>query len=142
MSAPFTTAAQLGGEPVFLVLTGADSLSAEEVFLVSVLAQLSGTVIARLELIAAERVNSQLVATLNAELESTVATLAKIMEVHRRLNEIVASAGETGIAEALSATCGCSPTRYAAWLREVRYSTQTWSRGWWAASGRPAHWTA
>jgi PAS domain S-box-containing protein len=96
----------LGGEPVFLVVTGADSLSAEEVFLLSVLAQLSGTVIARLELIAAERVNSQLVARLNAELESTVATLTKIMEVHRRLNEIVASAGEAGIAETLHQLTG------------------------------------
>jgi PAS domain S-box-containing protein len=88
-------------EPVFLVVTGRESLTPEEIFLLSVLAQLSGTVIAKLELIAAERVNSRQVTELNAELESTVATLTKIMEVHRGLNEIVTSAGEAGIAATL-----------------------------------------
>jgi PAS domain S-box-containing protein len=102
----FPLMSRLGGEPVFLVVTVRDPLSAEEVFLLSVLAQLSGTVIARLELIAAERVNSQLVATLNAELNSTVSTLTKIMEVHRRLNEIVATAGAPGIAETLHQLTG------------------------------------
>jgi PAS domain S-box-containing protein len=102
----FPLTSQLGGEPVFLVTASAESLSAEEVFLLTVLAQLSGTVIARLELIAGERANSQLVATLNAELESTVSTLTKIMEMHHRLNEIVASGGETGIAETLHQLTG------------------------------------
>ena len=87
--------------PVFLVTAGARPPSDEETFLLSVLAQLCGTVIAKLELIAAERANIQRVATLNAELESTVSTLTKIMETHRRLNEIVATAGETGIAMTL-----------------------------------------
>ena len=41
------------------------------------------------------------VAALNAELSSTISTLTKITEIHRRLNEIVASAGEAGIAETL-----------------------------------------
>ncbi len=61
------------GGPVFLVVIGSESLTHEEIFLLSVLAQLCGTVIARLEL----------------------------LEVHRRLNEVVTSAGEAGIAEAL-----------------------------------------
>ena len=87
--------------PVFLVTVGTGPPSDEETFLLSVLAQLCGTVIAKLELIAAERANIQRVATLNAELESTVSTLTKIMETHRRLNEIVATAGETGIAMTL-----------------------------------------
>ena len=91
----------LAPEPVFLMVFGGQSLSDEEIFLLSVLAQLSGTVIARLELIAAERVTNERVAALNAELESTVSTLTRIMEIHRRLNEIVANAGETGIAETL-----------------------------------------
>lgn len=91
----------LAPEPVFLMVFGGQSLSDEEIFLLSVLAQLSGTVIARMELIAAERVTNERVAALNAELESTVSTLTRIMEVHRRLNEIVASAGETGVAETL-----------------------------------------
>ena len=87
--------------PLFLVTAGTKPPSDEETFLLSVLAQLCGTVIAKLELIAAERTNIQRVATLNAELESTVSTLTKIMETHRRLNEIVATAGETGIAMTL-----------------------------------------
>jgi signal transduction histidine kinase len=76
-----------GLEPVFLIVAGSQPLSEEETFLLSVLAQLSGTVIAKLEL--------------NAELESTISTLTKIMETHHRLNEIVATAGESGIAETL-----------------------------------------
>ena len=87
--------------PVFLVTVGTEPLSDEETFLLSVLAQLCGTVIAKLELIAAERASTQRVAALNAELESTVSTLTKIMEIHRRLNEIVATAGEMGIATTL-----------------------------------------
>lgn len=90
-----------GPEPVFLMIAGSKSLSEEETFLLSVLAQLSGTVIAKLELISAERANAQRVATLNAELESTISTLTKIMETHHRLNDIVANAGEAGIAETL-----------------------------------------
>lgn len=87
--------------PVFLVTVGTEPLSEEETFLISVLAQLCGTVIAKLELIAAERASTQRAAALNAELESTVSTLTKIMETHRRLNEIVAAAGEMGIATTL-----------------------------------------
>jgi sugar diacid utilization regulator len=87
--------------PVFLVTVGTEPPSEEETFLISVLAQLCGTVIAKLELIAAERAGAQRVAALNAELESTVSTLTKIMETHRRLNEIVATAGEKGIATTL-----------------------------------------
>lgn len=87
--------------PIFLVTVGTEPLSDEEVFLLSVLAQLCGTVIAKLELIAAERASTQRIASLNADLESTVSTLTKIMETHRRLNEIVAAAGEMGIAMTL-----------------------------------------
>ncbi len=53
------------GEPVFLVVIGGDSLTSEEIFLLSVLAQLCGTVIAKLELIAAERVNARRIAELS-----------------------------------------------------------------------------
>src|SRR5215470_16243162 len=97
----FPLTSPLAREPVYLMIAGSEPLSAEETFLLSVLAQLCGTVIAKLELIAAERANTQRVATLNAELESTVSALTRIMEIHRRLNEIVADAGEMGIAETL-----------------------------------------
>jgi PAS domain S-box-containing protein len=97
----FPVNSRRAGEPVFLVVTGGEAPTAEETFLLSVLAQLCGTVIAKLELIAAERVNAGRVAELNAELASTVTTLTKIMEIHHRLNAIVTSAGEAGIAETL-----------------------------------------
>ena len=97
----FPLAPQPARDPVFLVIDGTEPLSDEETFLLSVLAQLCGIVIAKLELIGAERANAQRVAALNAELESTVSKLTKIMEIHRRLNEIVVEAGEMGIAETL-----------------------------------------
>ena len=97
----FPMASPLADEQIFLIIVGSEALSDEETFLFSVLAQLSGTVIAKLELIAAEQASAQRIAALNAELESTVSTLTKIMEVHHRLNEIVANAGEMGIAETL-----------------------------------------
>jgi PAS domain S-box-containing protein len=97
----FPLTSRLEDEPVFLMIAGSEPLSDQETFLLSVLAQLCGTVIAKLELIAAERASAQRVAVLNARLESTVSALTRIMEIHRRLNEIVADAGETGIAETL-----------------------------------------
>lgn len=87
--------------PVFLVTEGTEPLSDEDTFLISVLARLCGTVIAKLELIAAERARIQQAAALNADLESAVSTLTKVMEIHHRLNEIVATAGESGIATTL-----------------------------------------
>lgn len=91
----------LAAEPLFLGIVGGDVLSDEQVFLLSVLAQLCGTVIAKLEVIASERASTERAARLNAELEATVSTLAKIMQSHRRLNEIAVQAGEAGIAETL-----------------------------------------
>jgi hypothetical protein len=97
----FPMTSPLAHEPIFLMVASSQILSDEETFLLSVLAQLCGTVIARLELITAERASTRRVAALNSELETTVSALTKIMEIHRRLNEIVTSAGETGIAETL-----------------------------------------
>jgi PAS domain S-box-containing protein len=51
----FPITSPLTREPVFLIVTGREDLSDQETFLLSVLAQLSGAVIASLELIAAER---------------------------------------------------------------------------------------
>jgi sugar diacid utilization regulator len=102
----FPLAPSLASVPVFLVVGAADPLSAEEKFLLSVLVQLCGTVIAKLELLAAERASTERVAQLNTDLESTVSTLSKIMETHRRLNEIVVNAGEAGIAQTLHQLTG------------------------------------
>jgi PAS domain S-box-containing protein len=97
----FPVTSALEHEPVFLVVDAAVPLSGEENFLLSVLAQLSGTVIARLELIASERAASRRTADLNAKLGSTVYTLTRTMQNHRRLTDIVAGAGEAGIASVL-----------------------------------------
>jgi len=97
----FPITSPLADEQIFLIIVDSKALSNEETFLLSVLAQLSGTVIAKLELIAAEQSSAQRISALNTELESTVSTLTRIMEVHHRLNEIAASAGVMGIAETL-----------------------------------------
>jgi hypothetical protein len=68
--------------------------------------ELDGTVIAKLELLAAERASTEQAARLNTDLESTVSTLNKIMEIHRQLNEIVVNAGEAGIAQTLHQLTG------------------------------------
>ncbi|HYB15662.1 MAG TPA: PAS domain S-box protein [Streptosporangiaceae bacterium] len=93
-------------EQVFLIVTGSENLSDQETFLLSVLAQLCGTVIAGLESIAAERERLSQIAALNAELEATVSTLARLMEIHRSLTEIAAGGGQAGIAATLHQLTG------------------------------------
>jgi PAS domain S-box-containing protein len=97
----FPVTSPFSREQVFLVVTGGEDLSDQETFELSVLAQLCGTVIANQELIAAEREQHRQIAVLNAELEATVSTLARLMEIHRSLTGIVASGGQTGIAATL-----------------------------------------
>ncbi len=97
----FPVSSPFSREQVFLIVTGSEDLSNQETFLLSVLAQLCGTVIASQELIAAEREQLRQIAALNAELETTVSTLARLMEIHRSLTGIVTSGGQTGIAATL-----------------------------------------
>jgi PAS domain S-box-containing protein len=78
----FPIASPLTHEQVFLVVTGDEHLSDQETFVLSVLAQLCGTVIASQELIAAERERLAQIAALNAELEATVA--ARVAEAGLR----------------------------------------------------------
>ena len=115
----FPLAPALADNPIFLVVAGPAPPSGEEKFLLSVLAQLCGTVIAKLELLAAERANTERVASLNADLASTVSTLTKIMETHRQLNEIVANAGEAGIAKTLHQL-----TRFPVLIQDVHGNTR------------------
>jgi hypothetical protein len=124
----FPFAPALAQNPIFLVVAGTDPLSGQEKFLLSVLAQLCGTVIAKLELVAAERANIERVASLNADLASTVSTLTKIMETHRQLNEIVANAGEAGIAKTLHQL-----TRFPVLIQDVHGNTRA------AAGDVPGH---
>ena len=55
----FPLTSPLAHEPVFLVILGSEPLSDQETFLLSVLAQLCGTVITKLELTAAEQIRSE-----------------------------------------------------------------------------------
>jgi PAS domain S-box-containing protein len=102
----FPMASPFSREQVFLIVTGREDLSDQETFLLSVLAQLCGTVIASQESIAAERERLRQIAALNAELETTVSTLARVMEIHRSLTGIVASGGQAGIAATLHQLTG------------------------------------
>jgi PAS domain S-box-containing protein len=79
ISSPLTRA------QIFLVVSGPDDLSDQETFLLTVLAQLCGSVIANQELIS---------------------TLARRMEIHRSLTGTVASGGQAGIAATLHELTG------------------------------------
>jgi len=92
---------------LFLVVAGDLEPNDEQRFLLTVLAQLCGTVITKAELLATERGTAEEMAGLNSRLESTVSTLTKVMDTHRQLNEVAASdRGEAGIAEVLHRLCG------------------------------------
>jgi PAS domain S-box-containing protein len=102
----FPITSPLTREQVFLIVTGSEDLSEQETFLLSVLAQLCGAVIASLELIASERDRLRQIAVLNAELEATVSTLARLTEIHRSLTRTAASGGQAGIAATLHQLTG------------------------------------
>ncbi|HTZ23279.1 MAG TPA: PAS domain S-box protein [Streptosporangiaceae bacterium] len=98
----FPITSPLGREQVFLIVSGGGDLSDQETFLLTVLAQQCGAVIASHELIAAERERLGQIAVLNAELEATVSTLARLTEIHRSLTETTAAGGgQPGIAATL-----------------------------------------
>ena len=97
----FPLSVPVAGEPIFLVTLGSEPLSGQDASLLSVVAQLCGAVIGKLELVSAERANLRQAASRNAELESTVSSLTRITEIHRRLSEVAAKAGEIGIADTL-----------------------------------------
>jgi sugar diacid utilization regulator len=86
----------------FFVVAADTEPSAQEKFLISVLAQTCGTAISNADFLEAERATASTMTDLNAQLESTVASLRKSMEIHQRLNDTAASQqGESGIATAL-----------------------------------------
>lgn len=97
----FPLSVPVAGEPIFLITLGSEPLSSQDAFLLSALAQLCGAVIGKLERVSAERANLPRAATRNAELGPTVSSLTRITEIHRRLTEIGANAGEKGIAYTL-----------------------------------------
>jgi PAS domain S-box-containing protein len=97
----FPLSVPVAGEPIFLITLGSEPLSSQDAFLLSALAQQCGAVIGKLERVSAERANRRQAVTRNAELESTASSLTRVTEIHRRLTEIVANAGEAGIANTL-----------------------------------------
>jgi len=97
----FPLSVPVAGEPIFLVTLGSEPLSSQDAFLLSALAQQCGAVIGKLKLVSAEQANLRRAATRNAELESAVSSLTRITEIHRRLTEVAANAGEKGIADTL-----------------------------------------
>jgi len=97
----FPLSVPVAGEPIFLITLGTEPLSSQDAFLLSMLAQLCGAVIGKLKLVSSEQANLRQAATRNAELQSTVSSLTKITEIHRRLTEVAADAGELGIADTL-----------------------------------------
>jgi len=99
----FPISSPLAAEQVFLVIVGGEALSDEETFLFSVLAQLSGTVIAKLELIAAEQASAQRIAALNTE---------RVAEAERRSRATL----ERNIAQARAAELAASEARQRAVL--------------------------
>ncbi len=99
----FPISSPLANEQVFLVIVGSEALSDEEAFLFSVLAQLAGTAIAKLELIAAEQASAQRIAALNSE---------RVAEAERRGRATV----ERDIAQARAAELAASDARQRAIL--------------------------
>ena len=99
----FPITSPLAAEQIFLIIVDSKALSDEETFLLSVFAQLSGTVIAKLELIAAERASTQRIAALTAE---------RVAEAERRGRANL----ERDIAQARAAELAASDTRQRAIL--------------------------
>jgi len=137
----FPIASPFSHEQVFLVVTGSEDLSDQETFLLSVLAQLCGTVIAGQESIAAERERLRQIASLNAELEATVSTLARLMEIHRSLTGIVARGGQTGIAATLHQLTGF-PVLIADERGDMRIGAGQMPGGYRLVNAEPGRWAA
>jgi PAS domain S-box-containing protein len=99
----FPITSPLAAEQIFLIIVDGEALSDEETFLLSVFAQLSGTVIAKLELIAAERASAQRITALNTE---------RVAEAERRGRATL----ERDIARARAAELAASDARQRAIL--------------------------
>ena len=108
----FPITSPLTREQVFLIVTGSGDLSDQETFLLSVLAQLCGAVIASLELIASERERLRQIAVLNAELEATVLSVELARQHSVSEAELRGKADrEREVAEARAAELAASEAR-------------------------------
>ena len=86
----------------FFVVAAEREPSDHEKFLVAALAQTCGLAISNAELLETVRASATTTSALNAQLETTVASLRKAMQIHQRLNDVaVGQQGENGVATAL-----------------------------------------
>jgi sugar diacid utilization regulator len=102
--------------------------SAEQRFLIQVIAQQTGVAVSNARLHARERDTAEQLAHTNAALEETVASLQRSMDIHQRLTRVAVSGeGQPGIARALHELTGM-PVAI-----EDRYGNLTA----WAGPGQP-----
>lgn len=91
----------------YLIAGAADTPTADERFLVQVVAQHTGVAISNARLHQAERASAAALARSNSALEDTVATLRRGMQIHERLTKVAARGeGSAGIAAALHELTG------------------------------------
>jgi sugar diacid utilization regulator len=90
-----------------MIAVGDEPPSADDRFLIQVVAQQTGVAVSNARLHASARASAaELVAT-NARLEGTVTTLRRTMDIHDRLTKVAVSAeGQVGIADALHELTG------------------------------------
>ena len=119
----------VGGLLGHLVASCQEEPSAEQRFLVQVIAQQTGVAVSNARLHARERATAAELAATNEALAETVTTLQRSMDIHQRLTRVAVSGeGQPGIAKALHELTGM-PVAI-----EDRYGNLTA----WAGPGQPA----
>ena len=97
----------VGGLLGHLVASCPDEPSAEQRFLIQVIAQQTGVAVSNARLHARERATAAELAATNAALAETVARLQRSMDIHQRLTRVAVSGeGQPGIARALHELTG------------------------------------
>ena len=117
-----------GGRLGPLVASCEEELTAEQRFLVQVIAQQTGVAVSNARLHARERATAAELAATNEALAATVSSLRRSMDIHQRLTQVAVSGeGQPGIAKALHELTGM-PVAI-----EDRYGNLTA----WAGPGKP-----
>ena len=118
----------VGGLLGHLVASSEEELTAEQRFLVQVIAQQTGVAVSNARLHARERATAAELAVTNEALAATVSSLRRSMDIHQRLTQVAVSGeGQPGIAKALHELTGM-PVAI-----EDRYGNLTA----WAGPGQP-----
>jgi sugar diacid utilization regulator len=118
----------VGGLLGHLIASGDQEPSAEQRFMIQVLAQQTGVAVSNARLHAKERATAAELAVTNTALAETVTNLRRSMDIHQRLTQVAVSGeGQPGIAKALHELTGM-PVAI-----EDRYGNLTA----WAGPGKP-----